>query len=111
MKILSVQSSQILTGYFMLKLKLSLRVLGKRHEAVWDDLQLQTPVLIKGSFRDPVFLYPRKMSPLSFNTCLDGLNGLEKNKTLWPWPEFETYISAVQVAFYCLSCPISPRSQ
>ena len=54
-----------------------------------DNLQFQTSlpsVLIKGSFREPVSLYPRKVSPLSFNTCLDGLNGLEKNKSLWPWP-------------------------
>lgn len=50
-----------------------------------DNLQLRTSltsVLMSGSFRAPVSLYPRKVSPLSFNTCLDGLNGLEKNKTL-----------------------------
>jgi len=46
----------------------------KRYER--DDSQLQTSltsVLMKKSFRAPVSLYPRKVSPLSFNTFLDGL--------------------------------------
>lgn len=60
------------------KIKVTLACFGhkamKRYER--NDLQLQTSltsVVMKKSFRFPVSLYPRKVSPLSFNTCLDGL--------------------------------------
>jgi hypothetical protein len=52
MKILSVESSQILTDYFMVKLKLPLRVQAQRNATVWERWFTAPNVLNLGANED-----------------------------------------------------------